>query len=1365
MDALHLVLTIAVFVTFCHCQDTGLTVFGPRKIYPKRDYTIALTNMLRQRVRLQATLENLDNPSMLKQIKTREVDRQSSKSITFKVGDIESCDCYQLEVKSLDPNFSFYVSEGLVYGAKTALTLIEIDKPVYNPGDKLRFRVIVVDTQTKPLASNETIQIEIKDPANTVFRKWPFARLHKGVFESSVQLTSSLDFGKWSLTVIVDGVEKHKFFEVKEYVLPKFFVKAYPLGTVLLEDMAISIRLEAAYTFGHPVEGRYKAELFLDDPNPDHVAKGNINGNTTLHFRLKEQVHIPGSSDVTQVTLKVEVQATLSNHIVNVTERIPIFRNSHNMTMSLKRSLRPGLPNTVSIRVKDHHGRPPGENKPKHASITAYFDSFEREYRVVLNNYGEGKVKLDVPDDAEAVRITGKYNQEIYEMLHLEDIRVERSESNTYISVIMDPRFKEIRINEDVQFIVTSTVKMSYIAYIVVTRGNIIKCSYEAFRTRTSYTLKLRMTPEMSPESRLLVYTIKNGFLLNDDVELKFDKFNNNFAVKLDKESYFPGETISLEVHAARDSYFALNSVDQSLLLVEKNRHNFDRNDLLQELAEFSNMDFENSLSLIHTFGLFVISTARVDSAVSPRGSMYRFGSSILNDRSRINSQHIRTQFMASFLWENSTMNGRDSDKTIEVIAPDSTTTYLLSGFALSPTMGLGMMKQPLRFTIRQDFYLDVSLPYSVKRGEVLVVRAIIFNFYQHKLTTQVTLYSKIDQLEFVERSSNNSSYRSKAVIALPNTGTSVSFMVKAKQIGLVAIKLRAECQLATDAIEHMLRVKPESHQYHRCINKYIELPTHETINHTFVLDVPKKIDAGSLKIYFFVDPHILGAAIKNLGDLIRLPSGCGEQNMVHLVPNIVILDYLSESKTVAETVKSKAIDYLNKGLQNQLKYRRQDGSFSVWEDSEKGSTFLTAFVAKSLKIAAKYTEVDKAIVNKAFDWLVKKQLPDGQFPEVGTIFHQEIQGGISSTSSRFALTAYVLIALAENQEVREKYNVNVNLTADYLRNNFDSINDEYDLALVTYGFFLINDGQKKNFLDKLIETSIYNGTTNELYWSKNPVQIEIAGYALLTYVLNNMAADATPIMRWLSSQRYDRGAFAGTQDTFVGLKALAAFAARVSPERNNYQVTVYQKNKDLKKTEVLIKWDVNPTENFDIKTGEITKNIRELHVEINGIGYGVMQVAYEYYESIMTRTKYAFKLDLLVMSTTTNDVLHLKVCVAYDNREAYRKSNMALVEIFVPSGFIFEKDAMEDITGQIKKVERRFGDSSLVVYYDYLTPMQSCFKVTAKRLFRIALHLPSYVKVYDYYDPDQFAIKQYEGKVMQLCDICEDMDCNRLSC
>lgn len=36
-----------------------------------------------------------------------------------------------------------------------------------------------------------------------------------------------------------------------------------------------------------------------------------------------------------------------------------------------------------------------------------------------------------------------------------------------------------------------------------------------------------------------------------------------------------------------------------------------------------------------------------------------------------------------------------------------------------------------------------------------------------------------------------------------------------------------------------------------------------------------------------------MGPSTMNLASLIQMPFGCGEQNMLNFVPNIVVLDYL----------------------------------------------------------------------------------------------------------------------------------------------------------------------------------------------------------------------------------------------------------------------------------------------------------------------------------------------------------------------------------------------------------------------------------------------------------------------------------------
>ncbi|CAL4149314.1 unnamed protein product, partial [Meganyctiphanes norvegica] len=93
----------------------------------------------------------------------------------------------------------------------------------------------------------------------------------------------------------------------------------------------------------------------------------------------------------------------------------------------------------------------------------------------------------------------------------------------------------------------------------------------------------------------------------------------------------------------------------------------------------------------------------------------------------------------------------------------------------------------------------------------------------------------------------------------------------------------------------------------------------------------------------------LLGPTLENLGSLVRMPYGCGEQNMLNFAPNIFILQYLDASSQTTKEIAKKAMDYMRNGYQQELRYRHKDGSFSAFGESDSsGSTWLTAFVLKS---------------------------------------------------------------------------------------------------------------------------------------------------------------------------------------------------------------------------------------------------------------------------------------------------------------------------------------------------------------------------------------------------------------------------------
>jgi CD109 antigen len=120
------------------------------------------------------------------------------------------------------------------------------------------------------------------------------------------------------------------------------------------------------------------------------------------------------------------------------------------------------------------------------------------------------------------------------------------------------------------------------------------------------------------------------------------------------------------------------------------------------------------------------------------------------------------------------------------------------------------------------------------------------------------------------------------------------------------------------------------------------------------------------------------------------MPYGCGEQNMLNFVPNIVVLDYLKNVNQLTSDIEAKAKKFMESGYQRELTYQHKDGSFSAFGESDRsGSTWLTAFVVKSFHQAQRHIDIEASIIDKALGWLRDHQAANGSFPEVGQVSHK----------------------------------------------------------------------------------------------------------------------------------------------------------------------------------------------------------------------------------------------------------------------------------------------------------------------------------------------------------------------------------------
>ena len=593
---------------------------------------------------------------------------------------------------------------------------------------------------------------------------------------------------------------------------------------------------------------------------------------------------------------------------------------------------------------------------------------------------------------------------------------------------------------------------------------------------------------------------------------------------------------------------------------------------------------------------------------------------------------------------------------------------------------------------------MSTNLPYSIKRGEVVSIPFAVFNYLGTDLNVNVKFFNTDREFEFVEVNEAENSVnrqkralekeRMKEILVKSNEGSSISFMIRPLKAGYITIKVTAESQLAGDGIERQLKVEPEGVPQYFNEAVFVDLRNQKDFQKTIQVTIPSDAVEDSTRIEASVIGDILGPTLENLDNLIQLPYGCAEQNMLKFVPNILVLEYLTNLKKLNPETEVKLKKHLDVGYQKQLTYKNAGGSYSGFgQKTENGSTWLTAYVAKSFNQASKYIQIEQEVITDALDFLKSIQSENGSFPEFGHVSYTPMQGG---ASKGIGLTAYTLITFLENKQHADKYKDTIKKALDYIVKNIEELNDDiYALAIVSYALQLAGHEKKDELLAKL--NSKAEETEGMKYWKKevkdvkeeasfgrstwyyrrrSSVDVEMTSYAMLAFILAGYDQQTIPVMKWLVSQRNYRGGFQSTQDTVVGLQALSKLASKIPFSNNQMRITVNPTGQSF---------DLNSQNSLILQKAELPSSSRTFDVTASGNGFAILQISYKY--NLDNSGKHPrFNLKPTVDSTSNKEFLNLKVCTNFVPDSQNDKSNMAIMEVTLPSGFTFDNDHLTEL-------------------------------------------------------------------------------------
>lgn len=325
---------------------------------------------------------------------------------------------------------------------------IQTDKPVYKPGDTIKFRVLIVDLESKPYQHMKKLIIEIVDGlTNTVktFDDDEIEWMINGVYESEIKISSDPATGTWKVKVITNDVSMDEDddvdekdiatelkIEVKEYVLPRFEVIVDTSHDVTKKDVFVRLKVGAKYTFDEFVVGTAKLTATVYDSKymdiVQRTATKTVSVETTkvVDFNIINDLQISNEIRPYEVKFEVEFKETLTGQKATKIAEVRIHKTAnHTIEFTRERKrFKPGFPYSLKATLKDFDGTTSQISQvPLQLTINYFYKAplcsnkddvnqlikTSESKRTKLLKRGVAEYDIEVPANTTALKITADF--------------------------------------------------------------------------------------------------------------------------------------------------------------------------------------------------------------------------------------------------------------------------------------------------------------------------------------------------------------------------------------------------------------------------------------------------------------------------------------------------------------------------------------------------------------------------------------------------------------------------------------------------------------------------------------------------------------------------------------------------------------------------------------------------------------------------------------------------------------------------------------------------------------------------------------------------------------------------------------------
>ncbi|XP_036954098.1 complement C3-like [Acanthopagrus latus] len=1294
---------------------------------------------------------------------------------------------------------------------------IQTDKTLYTPESTVLYRMFAVTPLMEPVERDEenrwdaSIAIEIVTPEGIIL---PLDRvsLKSGIHSGGYRLGESVSPGLWKVVAKFHNSPQQSYsaeFEVKEYVLPSFEVKLTPGSPFFYVDSPdLTVNIRATYLFGEEMDGMANVIFGVMQDGRKRSFPGSlqrvqiVRGVGVVMLRREHIIEtfpnileLVGSS----IYVAVSVQTESGGEMVEEDLRgIQIVTSPY--TINFKKTpkyFKPGMVFDIVVEVMN-----PDETPAQGVAVVVD----PGQVTGVTEASGMARITINTVETSGELQITAKTSDPHITLERQASATMtalpHSTKNNNYIHIGVNTAEVTLGENLKVNFMLTKHEQID-ITYLILSRGQLVKKGRYHTRGQVLISLIVPITKEMLPSFRIIAYYHTDDNEVVSDSVLVDVKDSCMGSLKLESSrpvpSFEPRRMFRLKVTGDPEATVGLVAVDKGASVLN-NKHRLTQKKVW-DIVEKSDTGCtpgggRDSMSVFYDAGLLFESTA---SGTPHRKELSCQGPSRKKraeeeDYSYMDSIEIvsRTWFAESWLWSDIKLPAcprqtPNCDTTsVQQMFPlrDSITTWQFIGISLSRTHGI-CVADPLEVIVRKDFFIDLKLPYSAVRGEQLEIKAILHNYSPDPITVRVDL---IEEVNVCSSAFKRGKYRQEVKVG-PQATRSVPFIIIPMKEGQYRIEVKAAVKDSSlsDGIKKTLRVVPEGVLIKSPkiitldpVNRGVGGKQEEIINSEIPLtDLIPNSPASTIisvtgrePVSSLVENAISGTS---MGSLIFRPSGDGESNMIHMTLPVIATMYLDKTnkwETVGLEKRNEALQHIKVGYQNQLAFRKNDGSFAVFPN-RPSSTWLTAYVTKVFAMANNLVPMQRDVICDAVKFLIlNTQQPDGMFREVGKVYHGEMIGDVRGTNSDASMTAFCLIALQESRTLCaatvNTLQGSIDKAVAFLETCLSSLTNPYAVAMTSYA--LANE-------NKLNREILYNFVSPELsHWpvSKGRVYtLEATAYALLALIKAKAFEDARPVVRWFTQQRKVGGGYGSTQATIMVYQAVAEYWVSAGEQEYNLDVDIL-----MPEASRAHKYRFNRENLHTTRTSEFIGINKDVKVTAMGNGEATLTMLSLYY-ALPTQMesdcqKFNLSVQLIPDKFSGDEMIYrLRIEVLYNDNE--RDATMSVLDIGLLTGFTVNTNDLDVLSKGRARIISRYElntaseRGSLIIYLDKVShtrPEEITFRT--HQMFKVGVLQPAAVSVYEYYAQTP-CVKFYHperrnGELLQLCRngecMCAEEEC-----